>query len=166
GNSPGHAGSAPRNRPRQEPPVRRAGRVRRGWRDRWTNRGQSSDESSRSDVRPATPPTPASVSGCSPERVTVHDDRSTFALLAALARQGVLTVALIARLAIVVIGAVAEAALAGVLLALLLGTLAVLRAVLPTRAVGALAVRSRFLDVSGLLVMAIALAVLSTSPNL
>ena len=96
----------------------------------------------------------------------MHDDPSPFTLRAAFTRQAVLTVALIALLAIVVIGAVTEAALAGVLLALLLGTLAVLRAVLPTRAVGALAVRSRFLDVSGLLVIAIALAVLSTSPNL
>ena len=60
----------------------------------------------------------------------------------------------------------ASASLAGLLLAILLGVLAVLRAVLPVRAVGALAVRSRGLDVAVLLVLAISLAVLSSSPNL
>ena len=44
--------------------------------------------------------------------------------------------------------------------------LAVLRAVLPVRTIGALAVRSRVLDVSALLLLAVGLAVLSTSPNL
>lgn len=77
-----------------------------------------------------------------------------------------LTTALIAMAVIVAVGARTEVALAGVLLALLLGVLAVLRAVLPVRAVGALAVRSRGLDAGVLLVLAIGLAVLSTSPNL
>jgi ABC-type enterochelin transport system permease subunit len=51
------------------------------------------------------------------------------------------------------------------LAALLLG-LALLRALLPVRAVGALAVRSRGLDVAVLLLLALAIAALTTSPNL
>lgn len=96
----------------------------------------------------------------------MHPDRSPFTLRAAFERQFVLTVALIAVVVIVAIGAFTEVALAGALLALLLGVLAALRAVLPVRAVGALAVRSRGLDAGVLLVLAIGLAVLSTSPNL
>jgi len=65
-----------------------------------------------------------------------------------------------------VVGVLVSAASAGLVLALLLGILAVLRAVLPVRAVGALAVRSRGLDVAVLLVLAISLGVLSSSPNL
>ena len=41
-----------------------------------------------------------------------------------------------------------------------------MRALLPVRAVGALAVRSRGLDVAVLLALALGIAVLSTSPNL
>lgn len=96
----------------------------------------------------------------------MHPDRSPFTLRAAFERQFVLTVALISVVVIVAIGAFTEVALAGALLALLLGVLAVLRTVLPVRAVGALAVRSRGLDAGVLLVLAIGLAVLSTSPNL
>ncbi|ATG53143.1 DUF3017 domain-containing protein [Brachybacterium vulturis] len=92
--------------------------------------------------------------------------RSPFTVSAALRRQGVLTLALCALGVIIVVGVLFSAALAGLLLAVLLGTLAVLRAVLPVRAVGALAVRSRGLDVAVLLVLAISLGVLSTSPNL
>lgn len=77
-----------------------------------------------------------------------------------------LTVALVAMVLIVAVGVLTEVALAGVLLALLLGALGVLRVVLPVRAVGALAVRSRGLDAGVLLLLAVALAVLSTSPNL
>ena len=58
------------------------------------------------------------------------------------------------------------APLAGVLLAALLLVLALMRALLPVRAVGALAVRSRGLDVAVLLALALGIAVLSTSPNL
>lgn len=77
-----------------------------------------------------------------------------------------LTLALCALGVIIVLGVMVSVPLAGVLLSLLLLTLAVLRAVLPVRTVGALAVRSRLLDVAVLLVLAISLAVLSTSPNL
>lgn len=92
--------------------------------------------------------------------------RSPFTLTAAFGRQVVLTLALCALGVIIVLGVMVSVPLAGVLLSLLLLTLAVLRAVLPVRTVGALAVRSRLLDVAVLLVLAISLAVLSTSPNL
>ena len=87
-------------------------------------------------------------------------------LSAALRRQAVLAVALCALGVIVVLGVLVSASLAGVLLAGLLGVLAILRAVLPVRSVGALAVRSRGLDVAVLLLLAVALGVLSASPNL
>ena len=96
----------------------------------------------------------------------VLERRSPTTLTAAFQRQAVLTVALCALGGILVVGVVSSASLAGLLLAILLGVLAVLRAVLPVRAVGALAVRSRGLDVAVLLVLAISLAVLSSSPNL
>ncbi|WP_245822910.1 DUF3017 domain-containing protein [Brachybacterium avium] len=91
---------------------------------------------------------------------------SPFSFAAAVRRQAVLTAALCALGGVVVLGAVFSAAAAGLLLAVLLGVLGILRAVLPVRAVGALAVRSRGLDVAVLLVLAISLAVLSSSPNL
>ena len=87
-------------------------------------------------------------------------------LLAAVRRQAVLTLALLVLAGSIVVGVLVSAASAGLVLALLLGILAVLRAVLPVRAVGALAVRSRGLDVAVLLVLAISLGVLSSSPNL
>lgn len=92
--------------------------------------------------------------------------RPPTSLAAAFQRQAVLTLALIALGGILVVGVISSAALAGLLLALLLGMLAVLRAVLPIRAVGALAVRSRGLDVAVLLLLAISLGLLSTAPNL
>ncbi|ACU86198.1 hypothetical protein FM106_08335 [Brachybacterium faecium] len=87
-------------------------------------------------------------------------------LPAAVRRQAVLTLALLVLAGSIVVGVLVSAASAGLVLALLLGILAVLRAVLPVRAVGALAVRSRGLDVAVLLVLAISLGVLSSSPNL
>lgn len=92
--------------------------------------------------------------------------RTPTTLAAAFQRQAVLTVALCALGAILVVAVVSSASLGGLLLAILLGALALLRAVLPVRAVGALAVRSRGLDVAVLLLLAISLAVLSSSPNL
>ncbi|NMA76907.1 MAG: DUF3017 domain-containing protein [Actinomycetales bacterium] len=92
--------------------------------------------------------------------------RTPTTLAAAFQRQAVLTVALCALGAILVVAVVSSASLGGLLLAILLGVLALLRAVLPVRAVGALAVRSRGLDVAVLLLLAISLAVLSSSPNL
>ncbi|PMC76276.1 DUF3017 domain-containing protein [Brachybacterium sp. UMB0905] len=92
--------------------------------------------------------------------------RSPFTLRAAFQRQAVLIVALLVLGVIVLIGALHSAPLAGMLLSLELGVLALLRAVLPVRTVGALAVRSRALDVTALAVLAIAIGVLSTSPNL
>lgn len=94
------------------------------------------------------------------------DRRPPTSLAAAFQRQAVLTLALIALGGILVVGVTSSASLAGLLLALLLGVLAVLRAVLPIRVVGALSVRSRGLDVAVLLVLAISLGVLSTAPNL
>lgn len=96
----------------------------------------------------------------------VPQRHSPFTLCAAVRRQAVLTAALCALGGIIVLGVVFSAALAGLLLAVLLGVLAVLRAALPVRAVGALAVRSRGLDVAVLLLLAISLGVLSSSPNL
>ena len=92
--------------------------------------------------------------------------RTPTTLAAAFQRQAVLTVALCALGAILVVAVVSSASLGGLLLAILLGVLALLRAVLPVRAVGALAGRSRGLDVAVLLLLAISLAVLSSSPNL
>jgi Protein of unknown function (DUF3017) len=96
----------------------------------------------------------------------VRADRSPFTLRAAFGRQAVLILALPLLAAIVVIGTVMGAPFAGRLLAGLLGVLALLRASLPVRAVGALAVRSRLLDVGVLTVLAIGIAVLSAAPNL
>lgn len=96
----------------------------------------------------------------------VPEKRSPYTLRAALERQTVLAVALVALLGIVLIGISGRAPLAGALLAVLLGALALLRALLPIRAVGVLAVRSRGTDVGVLVVLATAIAVLSTSPNL
>lgn len=94
-------------------------------------------------------------------------DPSPFTLRAAFRRQIVLTAALLVLGVIVVIGAVGLVPLAGILLACLLGVLALVRLLLPTRMVGALAVRSRGVDVAVLLVLAVGLAVLATSsPNL
>nr|WP_245354708.1 DUF3017 domain-containing protein [Brachybacterium sacelli] len=71
-----------------------------------------------------------------------------------------------AVVAITVLGTTVGAPLAGQLLAALLGVLALLRAVLPVQAVGALAVRTRMIDVGVLVLLAIGLAVLSVAPNL
>ncbi|MGY5766187.1 DUF3017 domain-containing protein [Brachybacterium sp. DNPG3] len=91
---------------------------------------------------------------------------SPFTRRAALRRQRVLTLGLIALGAIVVLGAVGPTPLAGAALAGLLGALALLRLVLPTRSVGALAVRSRGVDVCVLGLLAVGIAVLSGAPNL
>ena len=99
-------------------------------------------------------------------RVPQRQPSSPYSFSAAVRRQAVLTSALCALAVIILLGVLHSAALAGLLLAVLLGVLAVLRAALPVRAVGALAVRSRGLDVAVLLVLAISLGVLSTSPNL
>ena len=112
-----------------------------------------------------------------PDSVTAHGSyppyhgrvpapRSPHTLRAAFRRQAVLTLALPALALIVLVGATLSAPLAGVLLAALLLVLALMRALLPVRAVGALAVRSRGLDVAVLLALALGIAVLSTSPNL
>ncbi|WP_114853725.1 DUF3017 domain-containing protein [Brachybacterium sp. YJGR34] len=96
----------------------------------------------------------------------MSSSRSPFTLGAALRRQAVLTASLVATGAIVVVGVVISAPLAGLLLASLLGVLALLRAVLPVRVVGALAVRTRGLDVAVLVLLAVGIGVLSGSPNL
>ena len=115
-------------------------------------------------------PTTARVTGGGgphgPYHGSVLERRPPTSLAAAFQRQAVLTLALIALGGILVVGVISSAALAGLLLALLLGVLAVLRAVLPIRAVGALAVRSRGLDVAVLLLLAISLGLLSAAPNL
>lgn len=96
----------------------------------------------------------------------MSEQRSPFTPTAAVQRQVVLTLALCALGGIIAVGVLSSASLAGVMLAVLLGALAVLRAVLSVRVVGALAVRSRGLDVAVLLLLAVSIAVLSTSPNL
>lgn len=85
---------------------------------------------------------------------------------AACRRQWVLVLSVPAVVAIAVVGTLVGAPLAGQLLAALLGVLALLRAVLPVHAAGALAVRTRMIDVGVLTVLAIGIGVLSTSPNL
>lgn len=67
---------------------------------------------------------------------------------------------------IIAIGAAGHAPLAGVLLAAELLVLAAVRAVMPTEAVGALAVRPRAIDVSVLTALGLGIAVLVGSPNL
>lgn len=96
----------------------------------------------------------------------VPAERSPFSVGAACRRQVVLVLTLPAVAAIIVTGSVVGAPLAGLLFAVLLGLLALLRAVLPVRAVGALAVRSRGVDAGVLALLAIGLGVLSASPNL
>lgn len=93
-------------------------------------------------------------------------ERSPFTLRAALRRQAVLVLALCVLAAVVVLGLLGRAPTAGLLLAGLLGALALLRALLPTPAIGAVAVRGRATDVAVLGVLAIGLAVLSGAPNL
>lgn len=93
-------------------------------------------------------------------------DRSPFTLRAAVRRQWVLVCALPILAVIVAIGATGHAPLAGGLLAAELAVLAVMRAVLPTEVVGALAVRRRPLDVAVLLGLAVALLALVGTPNL
>ena len=85
---------------------------------------------------------------------------------AACRRQWVLVLSVLAVVAIAVVGIVVGAPLAGQLLAALLGVLALLRAVLPVQSAGALAVRTRLIDVGVLAVLALGLGVLSVSPNL
>jgi hypothetical protein len=92
--------------------------------------------------------------------------RSPFTLRAALARQRVLVTALVLLTGCIGIGALHSASLAGQLVAVLLVVLAVLRLAMPTARMGALAVRSRGVDASVMAVIGVALAVLSTSPNL
>ncbi|WP_106507413.1 DUF3017 domain-containing protein [Brachybacterium timonense] len=87
-------------------------------------------------------------------------------LRGALRRQRVLTVALVALGVIVVVGAMGHVPLAGVMLAFLLTLLALARIMLPVQAVGALAVRSRAVDASVLLALAVGLALLAGTPNL
>ncbi|WP_058235297.1 DUF3017 domain-containing protein [Devriesea agamarum] len=93
--------------------------------------------------------------------------RDPFTLRAAIQRQLVLVVALPLAFLIIVFGAFGFAAEAGIALAVLLGALAVLRAVLPIGWVGALAVRTRAVDVAVLTTFAVALVLLALSaPNL
>lgn len=94
------------------------------------------------------------------------DRASPYTVRAALRRQAVLLVALPVLVVIIVIGALGHAPLAGVLLAAELGVLALVRAVLPVSAVGALAVRHRPIDVAVLLALAVGLLFLAGSPNL
>src|SRR5699024_1646315 len=99
-------------------------------------------------------------------RVPQRQTPSPHTFSAAVRRQAVLNSALCALAVIVLLGVLRVASRAGLLLSVLLGYLAVLRASLPFRAVGALAVLSRGLDVTVLVVLAISLGVLSASPNL
>lgn len=115
---------------------------------------------------PTALPASARVAGRGPYDGRVRAPRSPHTLRAAFRRQTVLALTLPALALIVLIGATLSAPLAGVLLAALLLVLALMRALLPVRAVGALAVRSRGLDVAVLLALALGIAVLSTSPNL
>lgn len=115
---------------------------------------------------PTALPAPDSVTAQDPYHGRVPAPRSPHTLRAAFRRQTVLTLALIALALIVVLGATVSASLAGILLSALLLGLALLRALLPVRAVGALAVRSRGLDTAVLLVLALGIAALTTSPNL
>lgn len=91
---------------------------------------------------------------------------SPFTLRAALRRQRLLVCTLLVTAGIIGVAATGAVPLAGYLFAVLLAALALLRAVLPVEAVGALAVRTRFLDVSGLLILALGFALLSSAPNL
>lgn len=93
-------------------------------------------------------------------------DPSPYTLRAALRRQIVLVIALIGVLGIIAVAATGRVPLAGTLLAVELVALALVRALAPTESVGGLAVRSRLLDVSGLLALAIGLGILVTTPNL
>lgn len=91
---------------------------------------------------------------------------SPFTLRAALRRQRLLVCALLLMTAIIAVAATGAVPLAGYLFAALLIVLALLRVTLPVESVGALAVRTRFLDVCGLLILAIGFALLSSAPNL
>lgn len=115
---------------------------------------------------PTALPAPARVTVRYPYHGRMPPARSPHTLGAAFRRQAVLTLALSALALIVVIGTAVSASLAGILLSALLLSLALLRALLPVRAVGALAVRSRGLDTAVLLVLALSIAALTTSPNL
>lgn len=94
------------------------------------------------------------------------EPRSPFTAGAAVRRQAVLTGALVALAVIALLGIAGHAPLAGMLLSAELLVLAALRLLLPTRAVGALAVRSRLVDVVCLVALGIAIGALTGSPNL
>lgn len=94
------------------------------------------------------------------------NERSPYSVGAALRRQRVLVLTLLALGVIIAVGAQGAAPLAGGLLAILLVVLAVLRAGLAPDRLGALAIRSRGVDVTVLLVLAAGLAVLLDAPNL
>lgn len=93
-------------------------------------------------------------------------ERSPFTLRAALRRQRVLVLALVALLVVIAVGVMGDVPMAGVMLIVLLVLLAILRAVLPTQAVGALAVRPRWIDVSIMLTLALGLALVVGVANL
>lgn len=91
---------------------------------------------------------------------------SPFTLRAAFRRQWVLTCALLTLAVIGVIGAFGFVTIAGASLAVLLALLAAARAILPVQTVGALAVRSRAVDVTVLAILAVGIALLLGTPNL
>ncbi|GAB2534634.1 DUF3017 domain-containing protein [Brachybacterium huguangmaarense] len=93
-------------------------------------------------------------------------DRSPFTLRAAIRRQAVLIAALVVLGVVVAVGATGRAPLAGTLLGIELVILAVLRLTLPTRVVGALAVRQRLVDAAVLLVLGLGTLALVGAPNL
>lgn len=93
-------------------------------------------------------------------------DRSPFTLRAAIRRQAVLIAALVVLGVVVAVGATGRAPLAGTLLGIELVILAVLRLTLPTRVVGALAVRQRLVDAAVLLVLGLGILALVGAPNL
>lgn len=77
-----------------------------------------------------------------------------------------LIAALVVLGVVVAVGATGRAPLAGTLLGIELVILAVLRLTLPTRVVGALAVRQRLVDAAVLLVLGLGTLALVGAPNL
>ncbi|MDO5662674.1 MAG: DUF3017 domain-containing protein [Brachybacterium sp.] len=91
---------------------------------------------------------------------------SPYTLSAALRRQWVLCCALLVLATAVGVAVTGRVPLAGGIIGGLLLVLAGMRAVLPTQAVGAIAVRSRVIDVGVMLLLGVGLIALLGAPNL
>lgn len=98
--------------------------------------------------------------------LSTTDPRYPYTRRAAVRRQRALIVVAVLVGAIIGVGIMGDVPTAGYLFAGLLGVLALVRLVAPTATLGALATRSRGIDVVVFALLAIGLGILAGSPNL